>query len=284
MTAIRRSSKRLILTLKPARLMEAFPQLDINSTVNFASGTTAGVHAVSASLTPPIASLGIGNFRCQLPLADSTLAAQQSFGVSAVVQIHIPTFFGIPVGLPDGKLALTLRASAALDAFLRQNTGCSATVNLPPIPADIPVGPVVVPVFIQAGLFASATIASDIKVHASAGLTATAGITFNGTSVHNISGATATANASASGAGQISVGPSIRFAVGVAAVADVHLDARPNLDFTVALDGPARSRWSEAHVWESRLGRSSSTRTSPLPALPSTAARAHHHLHHLVRR
>lgn len=249
-TALRRTSKQVIVTLKPAHLMEAFPQLDINSAVNFASSTTASVHAMGAGFTPPIASLGIGNFRCQLPLADSTLSAQQSFGVSAVVQIHIPTFFGVPVGLPDGKLALTLKSSASLDAFLRQNAGCSAVVNLPAIPADIPVGPVVVPVFIQAGLFGSATIASDIREHASVGLTATAGMTFNGTSVHNISNAAASANASASGAGQISVGPSIRFAVGVASVADVHLDARPNLAFTVALDGTC----SLALVGSSRVG------------------------------
>jgi Putative Ig domain len=249
-TAIRRSSTRVIVTLKPARLMQAFPQLDINSSVHFASGTTAVVRGVSPRLAPPIGSLGIGNFRCQLPVADSTLAATQSFGVSAVVQVHIPTFFGIPVGLPDGKLALTLKASAALDAFLRQNTGCSATLNLPAIPADIPVGPVVVPVFIQPGLFGSATIGSDIKAHARAGLTVTAGMTFNGTSVHNISGATANATASASGAGQIAIGASVRFAVGVAAVADVHLDARPNLAFTVALDGTC----SLALVGGSRVG------------------------------
>lgn len=236
-TAARRSGKRIELKLKAARLTEAFPQLDINSSVDFAPGRAAVGQALSSGFEPLVASLGIGNFRCALPLADSRLSAQQSFSINADVQLHIPTFFGVPVGLPDGRLALTLKASASLEALIRKNTGCSAVVNFPPLPGAIPVGPVVVPVYAQVGLFGSATIGADLQAHASAGFSLTAGMEFHGTSIHNISGASASASASASGEGKLSVGPSIRFAVGVASVADVHLDAKPSLAFFAGLDG-----------------------------------------------
>jgi uncharacterized repeat protein (TIGR01451 family) len=236
-TAVRRSGQRLVVTLKPAQLTEAFPQLDINANVALSTGKAVVGQGQAAAFEPLTASLGIGDFSCQLPLASSQLSAQQSLSIDADVQIHIPTFFGIPVGLPDGKLALTLKASAALDAVIQKDTGCSASVTLPPLPGAIPVGPVVIPVYAQVGVLGSATIAANLQVHASAGLSLTAGMEFHGTSIHNISGASANASASASGEGTLSVGPSIRFAVGVADVADVHLDATPALAFTVALSG-----------------------------------------------
>jgi uncharacterized repeat protein (TIGR01451 family) len=235
--SVHRSGRAITLGLRPAHLIEAFPQLSVNSTVDFAPGKAIAAQVRTAAFEPLIASLGIGNFRCQLPLADSSFTAQQNISVNAVVQFNIPTFFGIPVGLPEGKLALTLKASASLDAFLRKNTGCSAEVSLPPLPGAIPVGPVVVPVYAQVGIFGSATLGADLHASASAGFNLMAGVEFHGTSIHNISGASAHASASATGAGRLMVGPQLRLAVGVAAVADVHFDARPALAFTAALDG-----------------------------------------------
>jgi uncharacterized repeat protein (TIGR01451 family) len=234
---IRRSGHRIVLKLKPAQLTEAFPQLDIDSAVTFAPGKASVGTVRSAGFEPLSASLTIGDFSCQVPLVASQLSAQQSFGINADVQLHIPTFFGIPDGAPSGELALTLKASASLEALIKQGTGCSAEVSLPPLPGAIPVGPVVVPVYAQVGISGSASIESDLQVKASAGFSLTAGMEFHGTNVHNISGASAQASATASGAGTLSVGPQIRFAVGVALLADVHLDVKPSLAFTAALDG-----------------------------------------------
>lgn len=235
-TAARRSGRRVALKLKPAGLAEAFPQLDIDTRLDLAPGKVAVGQPTTAAFNPLVASLGIGKFRCSLPLADSRLSAQHRFDVDAEVQIQIPKRFGIPVGRPNGRLALTLRGSASIEAFIRKNTGCSASVNLPPLPGAIPVGPVVVPVYAQVGLGGSASIGADLRETASVGFTLRAGMAFRGTSVENISTASANASASASGAGKLSVGPTIRFAVGVARVADVHLDAKPSLAFTAALD------------------------------------------------
>jgi uncharacterized repeat protein (TIGR01451 family) len=235
-TRATRTRRGIQVRLRPARLAEAFPQLDIDSRIRLAPGTVAVDRARPSAFDPLVASLAIGSFRCSEPLADSRFGAQERFNVDADVEIHIPKKFGIPVGLPSGRLALTLSGSASTDIFIRKNTGCTAFANLPPLPGAIPVGPVVVPVYAQVGVAATASIGADLKQKSSAGFSLTAGMTFHGTHADNISDANASASASASGAGKVSVGPTIRLAVGVADVADVHLDAKPSLAFTAALD------------------------------------------------
>lgn len=235
--SVRRSGRRVVVTLKPAKLTEAFAQVAFNSTVNFRAGSTVG-EAHSAGFDPLVASLKINDFSgCSLPVADSYLNEQQNFGVKAEVQFYVPTFFGIPDGLPEGKIALTANASASLQALIRKNTGCSASKTLATLPGDIPVGPVVVPVFLQVSLFGSASLSQDLNVQANAGLSLTAGVEFHGTNIHNISGVHGTASESASGAGKLAVGVGFRFAVGVASIADVHLDVKPQLAFEAALGG-----------------------------------------------
>jgi uncharacterized repeat protein (TIGR01451 family) len=131
---------------------------------------------------------------------------------------------------------MTLSGKASLDILLRKNTGCTAQIQAPPISGAIPVGPVLVPTYVRFGLFATASIGSDIRQHAEAGFSLTAGMSFKGTSVKNESKASAYAEASASGSGKFAVGPSIRFAVGAANLADVHFDAKPALAFSAFLD------------------------------------------------
>ncbi len=235
--SVRRAGRLFVVTLKPAKLTDAFAQVAFNSTVNFRAGGTVG-EAHSAGFDPLVASLQMSDFtRCSLPVADSYLNEQQSFGVKAEVQFYVPTFFGIPDGLPEGKIALTANASASLQALIRKNTGCSASRTLATLPGDIPVGPVVVPVFLEVSLFGSASLSQDLHVQANAGLSLTAGVEFHGTNIHNISGAHGSASESASGAGKVALGVGFRFAVGVASIADVHLDVKPQLAFEASLDG-----------------------------------------------
>ena len=164
------------------------------------------------------------------------MRTSQSLDLDAGVEIHFPTKWGIPTGLPYGSLSMTLSGSAALDIMLRKNTGCTAQIAAPPISGAIPVGPVLVPTYVQFGLFATASIGTDIRQHADAGFSLTAGMSFKGTSVTNISNASAHADAYVSGSGKFAVGPSIRFAVGAAGLADVHFDAKPALAFSAFLD------------------------------------------------
>jgi uncharacterized repeat protein (TIGR01451 family) len=234
-TAARRSGNRIVVTLKPAQLTDAFPQLDINARLNLAPGRVAV--AKTRAFDPVVASLDIGKFSCQFPLGDSRLSARQSFNVDADVELNIPKRFGVPVGLPTGRLALTLKGSAALDSLIRKNAGCGASFPLPPLPGFIPVGPVVIPVYAQVSLNGSATVDADLDEKAGVNFTMLAGVTFHGTSVTNISTASGSATASATGAGKIEVGPSVRFAVGVPAAGDVHFDVQPSLAFTASLDG-----------------------------------------------
>ena len=235
-TKVRRSGKQLVVTLKEAHLQEAFPQLDISSKLKFTPEKIAIGKAGTSAFDPLTASLGTSNFRCTASLGDSYVRTSQSLNLDAGVEIHFPTTWGIPTGLPYGSLSMTLSGSAALDIMLRKNTGCTAQIAAPPISGAIPVGPVVVPTYVQFGLFATASIGSDIRQHADAGFSLTAGMSFKGTSVTNISNASAHADAYVSGSGKFAVGPSIRFAVGAAGVADVHFDAKPALAFSAFLD------------------------------------------------
>jgi len=171
--------------------------------------------------------------------------------VNAEVDLHYPTFLFIPTGRPSGKLAMTVSGSAALDTLFRKNTGCSATFMFEPWRGFIPVGGVPVPVYLRAGVAASATLASDFNAHASAGFSITGGISFEGHSVRDLSTASGNASASLSGSGKFSLGPTLRLAVGVVATAadkggggggddttaDMHLDFKPAVAYTVGLDG-----------------------------------------------
>ncbi len=236
-TKVRRSGSKLILTLKPAHLAEAFPQLTINSTLKLqGDGKVAMGKASASALDPLVGSLGTPHFRCAYSLADSGITASTDLGVDAKVEIDFPKKWGIPVGLPHGELAMTLHGDAALDVMIRKNIGCTALANLPPISGAIPVGPVVVPVYAQIGVYATASIASDIRMHAGAGFSLKAGMGFKGTDTWDTSSASSYADASASGSGKFVFGPQIRFAVGAAGVADVHFDAKPGLAFSASLD------------------------------------------------
>jgi uncharacterized repeat protein (TIGR01451 family) len=235
-TKVTRKGSKLVVTITPAHLQEAFPQLDIDTNLKFEPGRTTVTQARTSAFDPLTASLGTPYFRCTTSLADSHVNTYQSLGLDGKVEIHIPTTWGIPTGLPYGELALTLSGKAGIDVLLRKNSGCTAQIQAPAIPGSIPVGPVLVPTYVQFGLFATASIGSDIRQNAEAGFSLTAGMAFKGTSVSNTSKASAYANASASGSGKFAVGPSIRLAVGAAGLADVHFDAKPALAFSVALD------------------------------------------------
>jgi uncharacterized repeat protein (TIGR01451 family) len=233
---VSRHGRLITLTLAPVHLHEAFPQIDFSSTVHLTPAAPAAAgHA--AGFEPLVASLGIGAFRCAEPIVGDQLTSQLSLGLNAEVQLNIPTFFGIPDGLPEGKMALTLSGSAALQALVAKNSGCSANATLPPLSGAIPVGPVVVPVYAQVGASGSLTVASTLSFQANASAALTAGMEFHGFSTNNISAAHGSASVSASGSGRISVGPTLRLAVGVASIADVHFDAKPALAFSAALDG-----------------------------------------------
>ena len=235
-TKVRRSGKNLVVTLKPAHLQEAFPQLDISSKLKFAPGKVTVGAATTSAFDPLTASLGTSNFRCTASLGDSYIKAGYDFDLDAVVEIHIPTVWGIPTGAPYGVLSTTFSGSAALDVMLRKNTGCTGQVAAPAISGAIPVGPVLVPTYVQFGLFATASIGTDIRLGRQRRLLADGGHGLQGHHVVNLSKASAYADAYVGGSGKFSFGPSVRFAVGAAKLADVHFDAKPALAFSAFLD------------------------------------------------
>lgn len=233
------------LTLVPAHLAEAFPQIDIDSHLTFTTPTVAKVsssartvQAAAAPLDAVNASLGMDNFRCQIPVSDSSLTVTETVSVGLDVAFNVPKRFGIPVGPPTGHISATLGASASLALLLRKNLGCTASVNSPPLQGAIPVGPVVIPVYARVGVSGSLTVGQgDLITNGSVGASITSGVAFTGTKISILSGLSGNASASVAGAGKFAAGPTIKFAVGVADAADIHLDVNPQLSVTGATDG-----------------------------------------------
>jgi uncharacterized repeat protein (TIGR01451 family) len=268
-TGVRVNGASTSLTLTPSHLDEAFPQLDIADThidltapvdvaptaptttaptaparTAAAPRSAAGEAAATASPLPPVTiSYTKDLWRCQVPVANLGILQTQTFGVGFDFAFHAKKAFGIPVSPPKGRFALTLSASESLTALLPKGLGCSLNLNLDPIPGEIPVGPVLVPVYLRFGATGSLTVGTgDFTASAAAGASITAGAAFDGTHITNLSSISGFASVAASGAAKLSAGPVIRAAVGVAAVGrpdalDVHLDVKPALAFNAPVDG-----------------------------------------------
>lgn len=236
-TATRRSGRRIVLKLVPARLVQAFPELDIDAHPHLVrvGAATTGTSALTGSAIA--GNLGPVEFRCQSPLTGSQLAAGVDLDVDPHVELHIPTSFGIPIGLPHGEISLTLKGSATLQALIPEDAGCSASLPVYAWVGWMIIGDVALPVYFEASIGGSLLVHSDLEAKAAASMTLKLGIAFDGAHIENVSAASSKTSASAKGAGTISVGPKVRFAVGAQHAADVHFDASPTVAFTAATDG-----------------------------------------------
>jgi uncharacterized repeat protein (TIGR01451 family) len=237
-TAVRRAGGHEVVELKPAHLTEAFPQLNINSQVSLAPEATPATQARAAEFDPAVVSFSKGDLQCQAPIAAPNFAFKQSVGLDTDVRLFVPTVFGIPAGEPEGKVTLTLSASAALELTLPKDIGCSATHKFKALTGEIPIGPVVLPVYAQVSLGATATIDPNLQLQAGASFAVTAGLEFHGSDAQAISEASGSAQASASGGGKFTGGPTITFAVGVPDFADLHVNLKPALAVSLPIGGP----------------------------------------------
>ncbi len=228
---------RAILSLKPVGLYDAFPQLDIDTTASF-DGKRAATTRAHAALDPPQLSLNGEHFGCQVPLtSEYHVGFSQSFGAKADVALHVPKRFGIPVGLPDGKIILSLNAGAGFDLALPKDLGCKGSIDFPALPTAIPIGPVVVPAYFRVVLGASATVGDQgFAAKANGGLTLKGGFNFHGTDLDPVVGVEGNFGASASGGGKVTGGATLRFAIGVADFADVRADVKTELSYNRNVD------------------------------------------------
>lgn len=243
-TAVTVSGKTARLTVTPAHLIDAFPQIDFDQHIDLQSSDPVKAKVAAAAL--PAAELGLkmGNFTCQVPVSDSSITMTDTVTVGTDVAMDVPKRWGVPVGLPYGKIAMTVGVSRELAMLLRKNLGCTASVTLLTKPGVIQVGPVPVPVFFQLGAGGSLKVgAGDLTGNAAAGFSVTGGLAFNGTRITNLSTSSGSGSVSLNGAGKVSLGPTFKFAIGVPSVvkgvpnADVNLALNPSLALTGNTNG-----------------------------------------------
>lgn len=241
-TRVTREGKRGVLRLRPARLLEVFPQLEVAQRIQLrrVPGAVSSQRARAAAFEPLSAALDFGKFSCETEVTGASFGSDLSFSPSAVVDLSIPKGFrGFPTGLPRGQVSLTLAGRTTLSAKLQRSLKCEANQTLPALQGAIPTVPPI-PVYAEVGAFGSLKTGAEVKAEAEAAISLTAGFKFKGTNFDRIAVSNSDGGASVSpGAkGELAVGPSVRFGVGVEKVGgDVFLDVKPQLAFSAGSEG-----------------------------------------------
>jgi hypothetical protein len=229
-TATRDRHGEVVLSFAPASLWEAFPALDLETTVPLAESVLPEGAARASDLSS--IDLGLGRDLFQKKLAAScgaspsgwSLAPSGSIQPSLRVEIHRHYLV-----VPYGELSLELKGSLGLDATIPKGVHCGFTVSGPGVDGVVPVAGVPVPV--EGGVDFSVSIqsAGPIQVNANLGVDATGGMTFDGAKVKPIVDFKPKASGSVVGSGgEVDLGPD--FEVGIGALdGNAHVGVTPGL-------------------------------------------------------
>jgi len=221
---------RAVLSLAPASLWDAFPALDLETTVPLGESVAPAGAARASGLSA--IDLGLGRDLLQKKLAAScgappsgwSLTPSGSIQPSLTVAIHRHYLV-----VPYGELKLALKGGLGLDATLPKGVHCGFTVSGPGIEGVVPVAGVPVPV--EGGVDFSVSIqsAGPIQVKAKVGLDVSGGMSFDGASVKPIADFKPSASGSVTGSGgEVDLGPD--FEVGIGALdGNAHVGISPGL-------------------------------------------------------
>lgn len=183
-TAVRRSPRRVRLLLRPASLAEAFPAIDIHTTLPLSFHTASrSAHAerahsalrhidLSADFPRTLHGLVLS---CGGPPAGWSFSPSGSLGASVTADIHRGF-----LGLPYGSLVLTVRGRLGFAATIPSGAHCDLTLPGPHAATVIFIGDIPVPVEGATSLGLSLALDGAAHLGASAGVTATAGVDLHG--------------------------------------------------------------------------------------------------------
>lgn len=220
-TAVRSDARTTTLSLRPATLPEAFPQLDLKARIPLLRlpAKPASAHTASAAGAAFDLSLAkdlvdsVVSASCGLALPPKTWAVVPSFHVQP------PVFSAeIRYGLfqpPAGKITTSLTSDAALDIKVPDKTHCDITATALQIGGFVPIGPFFIPVEAKLQVTASMATTADDHLTVAGSVTSTGGMSFIGpvsspiVDVHPRFGPI-----SFKGAGSLSMGPRIEAGLG----------------------------------------------------------------------
>jgi hypothetical protein len=237
-TAVSRQGGAVVVSLTPAALSEAFPEINVDVVLPINTPGSAAVdrafpvaHAASLSFD-----FVHGPFSCGSGLSTPpTLSLPVSLTPSLDAQIHKPL-----TGSLSARFVIGFSGSAGIQLFVPEDTGCD--VDFPgagPFPIGvIPIGPIEIPVTATVKPSASLRTQGELKVDASVSLTSHAGFSYAGGSFSRVFDATPSGHATAEfPGGNFKIGPELEIAAGLAET----LDANVSVGLFHAIQGSASS-------------------------------------------
>lgn len=225
---VRRTRRGVLLSLTPALLSEAFPAIDVETTVPFGFGPPPSAQAATAA-----SFLSDIDLSYSVPLISDHLEAScgappvgWSFAPFGTVR---PTFnANLHRGFLEliyGELSVTLAARLGFNATIPSGTHCGFTVDGPSGEALIFIGDVPVPVEGAFNLNITLALNGDAHAQASAEATVTAGAELHGayaTPFVHTSNRHASGSVSGNGV-KLTVGPEVQAGIGTSDV-NAHVD------------------------------------------------------------
>jgi hypothetical protein len=224
-TGVSPGSGGVSVSLAPASLLDAFPEINVAETIPI--GNPPAGAAVDAFTGRPIAraadltvSLSKDPFECGT--SGGTLGLPIGFSPSLDAEIHRPLF-----GSLTARFVIGLTGSIGLDLSLPEGTSCSVEfAKAGPWPiGDIPIGPIQIPVEAEVSGKAIVGLSGPLEVHAHASLTTHVGFTYD-SGMHGVFDATPSGSVSAHfGGGKVEVGPELKISAGLADTLDANVSA-----------------------------------------------------------
>ncbi|HTA14853.1 MAG TPA: hypothetical protein VK781_08355 [Solirubrobacteraceae bacterium] len=224
---VRRTHRGVLLSLKPALLSDAFPAIDVHTTVPFNFGPPPAKSARTADFLSNV------DLSYSVPLIRNRLeascgASPTGWSLAPFGTLHPTLTANVHrgfLGLVYGELSVTLAGNIGFDATIPSGAHCGLTVDGPKGEAFIPIGDVPVPVEGSVNLNVTLALAGPAHVHAAAGATVTAGANLHGvdaTPILKTSKLSASGSVTNNGV-KLTIGPEVQAGLGINDV-NAHVD------------------------------------------------------------
>jgi uncharacterized repeat protein (TIGR01451 family) len=225
---VRRTRRGKLLSLKPALLSEAFPQLEVHTTVPLEFGSPPAAKPARAASFLNDVDLSFSDDLIPGRLESSCGAPPTGWSLSPfgtlrpTLNVDIHRGF---LGLAYGELSVSLAGNIGFEATIPSAVHCGLTIDGPRGEAVVPVAGVPVPVegSINLGLTLALDGATHVRVQA--GATVTAGTDLHGaygTPILHTSNRSASGSVTGSGV-KLTLGPEVQVGLGLSDV-NAHVD------------------------------------------------------------
>jgi len=233
-TSVSRRGRRATFSLMPASLSQAFPELNLETTIpllglsgrsaNAGDARAAGLNSIDLSGSAPIIETRL-EAACGAPPVGWSFVPTASIQPSLTADIHLPF-----LQLPYGQLSISLVGQAGFTATIPSGAHCDLNFPGPRGSTFIPIEGIPVPVEAQVNVPISLATDGPVNASATAQLNVTGGMTFRGTSATAVMSAHPTASASLHGqGGSLSTGLTVEVGIGSLDV-NGHASVTPQLE------------------------------------------------------